>query len=144
VQNKTFIFKLSDDGYYKLLKFMPYFRKVYFFGIIGLFVISIALFLYWNHSFQELASSLSQNSKASFFISSFENFLMVLTFKPTSSSAEFHFPNFPLYNVALGTVLSSLNSLYVGVRPIDAAYSFNIFRASFENFLLASYIPTLG
>ena len=55
MQKKTFTFKLSDDGYYELLKYMPYFRKVYFFGIIGVFVISTVLFLYWNHAFQESA-----------------------------------------------------------------------------------------
>jgi hypothetical protein len=60
VQNKTFTYKLSDDGYYELLKYMPYFRKVYFFGIIGLFVIFTVLFLYWNHAFQESASTSSQ------------------------------------------------------------------------------------
>jgi hypothetical protein len=59
VQKKTFTFKLSDDGYYELLKYMPYFRKVYLFGNIGLFVISIVLFLYWNHVFQESASTSS-------------------------------------------------------------------------------------
>jgi hypothetical protein len=59
VQKKTFIFKLSDDGYYELLKHMPYFRKAYFFGNIGLFVISTVFFLYWNHEFQESASTSS-------------------------------------------------------------------------------------
>ncbi|TMU87128.1 hypothetical protein FGG79_03030 [Bacillus sp. BHET2] len=59
MQKKTFTFKLSDDGYYELLKYMPYFRKVYIFGNIGLFVISIVLFLYWNHEFQESASTSS-------------------------------------------------------------------------------------
>ena len=60
MQNKTFTFKLSDEGYYELLKYMPYFRKVYLFGIIGLFVISIVLFLSLNNSFQESASTSSQ------------------------------------------------------------------------------------
>jgi hypothetical protein len=59
VEKKTFTFKLSDDGYYELLKYMPYFRKVYFFGIIGVFVISAVLFLSLNHSFQESASTSS-------------------------------------------------------------------------------------
>lgn len=59
MQNKTFTFKLSDEGYYELLKYMPYYRKVYFFGIIGLVVISTALFLYWNHAFQESARTSS-------------------------------------------------------------------------------------
>ena len=59
MEEKTFTFKLSDDGYYELLKYMPYFRKVYFFGIIGLFVISTVFFLYWNHEFQESASTSS-------------------------------------------------------------------------------------
>jgi hypothetical protein len=57
---KTFTFKLSDDGYYELLKYMPYFRKVYLFGIIGVFVISAVLFLSLNNSFQESASTSSQ------------------------------------------------------------------------------------
>ncbi|MGG4169255.1 hypothetical protein ABEW00_17570 [Rossellomorea vietnamensis] len=60
MQKKTFTFKLSDDGYYELLKYMPYFRKVYLFGIIGVFVISAVLFLSLNHSFQESASTSSQ------------------------------------------------------------------------------------
>jgi hypothetical protein len=59
VQKKTFTFKLSDDGYYELLKYMPYFRKVYFFGNIGVFVISTVFFLHWNHEFQESASTSS-------------------------------------------------------------------------------------
>jgi hypothetical protein len=59
VQKKTFTFKLSDDGYYELLKYMPYFRKVHFFGIIGVFVISAVFFLYWNHEFQESANTSS-------------------------------------------------------------------------------------
>jgi hypothetical protein len=59
MQKKTFTFKLSDDGYYELLKYMPYFRKVYFFGNIGLFMISTVFFLYWNHEFQESASTSS-------------------------------------------------------------------------------------
>jgi hypothetical protein len=37
----------------------PYFRKVYLFGNIGVFVISTVFFLYWNHEFQELASTSS-------------------------------------------------------------------------------------
>ncbi|RBP00197.1 hypothetical protein [Rossellomorea aquimaris] len=57
MQNKAFTFKLSDEGYYELLKNMPYFRKVYFFGNIGLGVITTVLFLYWNHEFQESAST---------------------------------------------------------------------------------------
>jgi hypothetical protein len=60
VQKKIFKFKLSDDGYYELLKYMPYFRKVHFFGIIGLVVISTVLFLYWNNAFQESASTSSE------------------------------------------------------------------------------------
>ncbi|WGG46508.1 hypothetical protein [Rossellomorea sp. DA94] len=60
MQKKTFTFKLSDDGYYELLKYMPYFRKVHLFGMTGLVVISIALVLYWNHVFQESASTSSQ------------------------------------------------------------------------------------
>ncbi|KPL58323.1 hypothetical protein [Rossellomorea vietnamensis] len=56
MQKKTFTFKLSDEGYYELLKYMPYFRKVHFFGNIGVFVISTVLFLYYNHAFQESAS----------------------------------------------------------------------------------------
>ncbi len=60
MQKKTFTFKLSDDGYYELLKYMPYFRKVYCFGIIGVFVISVLLFLSLNNSFQESASTSSQ------------------------------------------------------------------------------------
>ncbi|MGG3916028.1 hypothetical protein [Rossellomorea vietnamensis] len=59
MQEKTFTFKLSHDGYYELLKYMPYFRKVYLFGNIGLFVISTVFFLYWNHEFQESASTSS-------------------------------------------------------------------------------------
>ncbi|MCA0149686.1 hypothetical protein LCD52_12870 [Rossellomorea vietnamensis] len=59
MQKKTFTFKLSNDGYYELLKYMPYFRKVYFFGIIGVVVISAVLFLSLNHSFQESASTSS-------------------------------------------------------------------------------------
>jgi hypothetical protein len=59
VQKKTFTFKLSDDGYYELLKYMPYFRKVYFFGIIGVVVISAVLFLSLNNSFQESANTSS-------------------------------------------------------------------------------------
>jgi hypothetical protein len=59
MQKKTFTFKLSEDGYYELLKNMPYFRKVYFFGNIGVFVISIVLFLSLNNSFQESASTSS-------------------------------------------------------------------------------------
>jgi hypothetical protein len=59
VEKKTLTFKLSDDGYYELLKYMPYFRKVHFLGIIGVFVISIGFFLYWNHQFQESASTSS-------------------------------------------------------------------------------------
>lgn len=60
MQKKTLTFKLSDDGYYELLKYMPYFRKVHLFGIIGVFVISAVLFLSLNHSFQESASTSSQ------------------------------------------------------------------------------------
>ena len=60
MQKKTFTFKLSEDGYYELLKYMPYFRKVYLFGIIGVFVISAVLFLSLNNSFQESASTSSQ------------------------------------------------------------------------------------
>lgn len=59
MEKKTFTFKLSDDGYYELLKYMPYFRKVYFFGIIGVVVISAVLFLSLNNSFQESASTSS-------------------------------------------------------------------------------------
>ncbi|PFA62933.1 hypothetical protein CN378_17995 [Bacillus sp. AFS015802] len=59
MQKKTFTFKLSDDGYYELLRYMPYFRKVYLFGNIGVYVISIVFFLYWNHEFQESASTSS-------------------------------------------------------------------------------------
>ncbi|MGG4169270.1 hypothetical protein ABEW00_17650 [Rossellomorea vietnamensis] len=59
MQKKTFTFKLSDEGYYELLKYMPYFRKVHFFGIIGVFVISTVFFLYWNHEFQESANTSS-------------------------------------------------------------------------------------
>ncbi|MCC5803805.1 hypothetical protein [Rossellomorea vietnamensis] len=60
MQKKTFTFKLSDDGYYELLKYMPYFRKVYLFGIIGVLVISAVLFLSLNNTFQESASTSSQ------------------------------------------------------------------------------------
>jgi hypothetical protein len=59
VEKKTLTFKLFDDGYYELLKYMPYFRKVHFFGIIGVFVISTGFFLYWNHQFQESSSTSS-------------------------------------------------------------------------------------
>jgi hypothetical protein len=59
MQKKTFTFKLSHDGYYELLKYMPYFRKVYFFGNIGVIVISAVLFLSLNNSFQESASTSS-------------------------------------------------------------------------------------
>jgi hypothetical protein len=38
---------------------MPYFRKVYLFGNIGVYVISTVFFLYWNHEFQESASTSS-------------------------------------------------------------------------------------
>jgi hypothetical protein len=57
LQKKSFKFNLSDEGYYELLKFLPYFRKVNFFGIIGILVIWLLLFLYWNNAFQEYASS---------------------------------------------------------------------------------------
>lgn len=60
MQKKKLTFKLSDDGYYELLKYMPYFRKVHLFGIIGVFVISAVLFLSLNNSFQESASTSSQ------------------------------------------------------------------------------------
>ncbi|WGG46520.1 hypothetical protein [Rossellomorea sp. DA94] len=59
MEKKTLTFKLSDDGYYELLKYMPYFRKVHLFGIIGVFVISTVFFLYWNHEFQESANTSS-------------------------------------------------------------------------------------
>jgi hypothetical protein len=59
VQKKTFTFKLSENGYYELLKYMPYFRKVHLFGIIGVFLISTVFFLYWNHEFQESANTSS-------------------------------------------------------------------------------------
>ncbi|MBW3112493.1 hypothetical protein KYJ26_11665 [Bacillus sp. MCCB 382] len=59
MKKKTFTFKLFDEGYYELLKYVPYFRKVYFFGNIGLFAVSIVLFLYWNHEFQESANTSS-------------------------------------------------------------------------------------
>ncbi|WGG46487.1 hypothetical protein [Rossellomorea sp. DA94] len=60
MEKKTFTFKLSDEGYYELLKYMPYFRKVYFFGIIGVVVISAGLFLSLYNSFQESTSTSSQ------------------------------------------------------------------------------------
>ncbi|UTE78498.1 hypothetical protein [Rossellomorea sp. KS-H15a] len=59
MQKKTFTFKLSENGYYELLKYMPYFRKVHLFGIIGVFLISTVFFLYWNHEFQESANTSS-------------------------------------------------------------------------------------
>jgi hypothetical protein len=60
LQNKSFKFKLSDAGFYELLRFMPYFRKVNLFGIVGIIVISTILFFYWNSSFQETAGSSSE------------------------------------------------------------------------------------
>jgi hypothetical protein len=67
LQNKSFKFKLSDDGYYELLKFLPYFRRVNFFGIIGILVIWLLLFLYWNNAFQEYANLFSDAMFAGIF-----------------------------------------------------------------------------